>query len=179
VTLVGVVNADAALSLPDFRASERAFQLLVQVAGRAGRGDVKGRVLVQTYDPDHPAITYARRHDVDGFLERELEDRKQLGYPPHARVVLIRVEGTNEHAAKEVAKHIGDHARAIADRGVLVLGPAPAPLARLRNKWRFRVMMRSDDRAALRRAAFAVTRLEVSRAQGVRVIVDVDPVQLL
>ena len=82
VTLVGVVNADAALSIPDFRASERAFQLLVQVAGRAGRGDVPGRVIVQTWDPEHPAIALAARHDVDAFLERELADRRELGYPP-------------------------------------------------------------------------------------------------
>src|SRR6202044_1379301 len=82
VTLVGVINADAALSIPDFRAAERTFQLLVQVAGRAGRGDAPGRVIVQTWDPEHPAIVFAAKHDVDGFIVRELVDRKELGYPP-------------------------------------------------------------------------------------------------
>ena len=179
VTLVGVVNADAALSLPDFRAGERAFQLLVQVAGRAGRGDAKGRVLVQTYEPEHPAIGYALRHDVDGFLERELADRKQLGYPPHARVILVRVEAADAKVAREVATKLADQARLGAERGVLVLGPAPAPLARLRGKWRFRIMLRSDDRQALRRAAMVVWRHASEQPRSARVIIDVDPVQLL
>ncbi len=179
VTLVGVINADAALSLPDFRATERAFQLLVQVAGRAGRGDAPGRVLIQTYDPEHIAIAFALRHDVDGFIERELADRKQLGYPPHARVILVRVEGPDEQRTKEVARALADHARSVAESGVLVLGPAPAPLARLRAKWRFRVMMRSDDRAALRRAAVAVARHTRAAPRSVRIMIDVDPVQLL
>ncbi|HEY1957799.1 MAG TPA: primosomal protein N' [Polyangiaceae bacterium] len=179
VTLVGVVNADAALSLPDFRATERAFQLLVQVAGRAGRGDTAGRVLVQTYDPEHPAITYALRHDVDGFLEHELGDRRQLGYPPLSRVVLVRVDGADETRTRETTRVLADHARSIAERGVLVLGPAPAPLARLRGRWRFRIMMRSDDRAALRRAAIAVSRRAQQEGRAVRIGIDVDPVQLL
>jgi len=179
VTLVGVVNADAALSLPDFRATERAFQLLVQVAGRAGRGDVAGRVLVQTYDPDHPAIAFALRHDVDGFLDHELADRKQLGYPPYARVVLLRVDGADERAAREAARVLADHARSVADHGVLILGPAPAPLARLRGRYRFRVMMRAVDRAALRRVVVAVARRASQGSRAVRVAIDVDPVQLL
>jgi len=179
VTLVGVVNADAALSLPDFRATERAFQLLVQVAGRAGRGDTAGRVLVQTYDPEHPAIAYALRHDVDGFLEHELADRKQLGYPPLSRVVLVRVDGAEEDRTRETTRVLADYARSVAERGVLVLGPAPAPLARLRGRWRFRVMMRSDDRAALRRAAIAVSRRAQQEGRAIRIGIDVDPVQLL
>ncbi len=179
VTLVGVVNADAALSLPDFRATERAFQLLVQVAGRAGRGDVPGRVLVQTYDPDHAAIKFALRHDVDGFIEHELADRRQLGYPPYSRVVLVRFDGVEEHRVRETARVIADHARGVADQGVLVLGPAPAPLARLRNHYRFRIMMRSDDRPALRRAAIAVARRAAQEPRTVRIVLDVDPIQLL
>ena len=180
VTLVGVVNADAALSMPDFRASERAFQLLVQVAGRAGRGDAPGRVLIQTYDPEHSAIAFALRHDVDGFIAHELVDRKALGYPPYARVVLLRIDATDEQAAREAGRRLGDLAREVAEPGVLVLGPAPAPLARLRNRFRFRVMLRSEDRAALRRAVAAVERRREEVApSGVRVAIDVDPVQLL
>jgi primosomal protein N' (replication factor Y) len=179
VTLVGVVNADAALSLPDFRATERAFQLLVQVAGRAGRGDSPGRVLVQTYDPDHPAIRFALRHDVDAFIEHEIADRGQLGYPPHSRVVLVRVDAREEGHARETARAVADHARAIADTSVLVLGPAPAPLARLRNRYRFRVMLRSADRAALRRVARAIARGIEDAKRSAHIVIDVDPVQLL
>ena len=179
VTLVGVVNADAALSLPDFRATERAFQLLVQVAGRAGRGDSPGRVLVQTYDPDHPAIRFALRHDVDAFIDHEMSDRMQLGYPPYARVILVRVDAIDEKSARETARALANHARSIADTSVLVLGPAPAPLARLRNRYRFRVMMRSADRIALRAAARAIVKRIPDVPRSVRVVVDVDPVQLL
>ncbi len=179
VTLVGVVNADAALSIPDFRATERAFQLLVQVAGRAGRGDSPGRVLVQTYDPDHAAIRFALHHDVDAFIDHEMSDRKQLGYPPFARVVLVRVDAVEERNARETARALADHARSIADTSVLVLGPAPAPLARLRNRFRFRVMLRSADRAQLRRASLAIARRVPEISRSVRVVIDVDPVQLL
>ncbi len=117
VTLVGVINADAAISIPDFRASERAFQLLVQVAGRAGRGDTPGRVLVQTFDPEHHAIKFAARHDVNGFIERELRDRKELAYPPFARMVLVRVDALDEREAQEATAHLARAARAVTRAG--------------------------------------------------------------
>jgi primosomal protein N' (replication factor Y) len=182
VTLVGVINADAALSIPDYRASERAFQLLVQVAGRAGRGDVKGRVIVQTWDPEHPAIALAVRHDVDSFLERELADRRELGYPPFTRSALVRVEGIDEAEAREACSYLSRVAMACEGvRGgrVLVQGPAPAPIARLRNRWRFRVMLRAAERAALREVLGAVDQERASVARGIRASIDVDPVQLL
>ncbi len=182
VTLVGVINADAALSMPDFRASERTFQLLVQVAGRAGRGDVPGRVIVQTWDPEHPAGALAARHDVDGFLERELRDRRELGYPPHARSALIRVDAPEEPAARRACAQMAEVALACeAGRSgrVLVQGPAPAPIARIRNRWRFRVMLRAADRPPLREALAAVDAARGSLARGVRASIDVDPVQLL
>ena len=153
VTLVGVINADAALSIPDFRASERAFQLLVQVAGRAGRGDAPGRVLVQTWDPEHPAVSLAARHDVDAFLERELVDRRELGYPPLTRCALVRVDALDETEAREACARLAAVARQCERRPpgeVLVQGPAPAPIARVRSRWRFRVMLRA---AARRRCA--------------------------
>src|SRR4029079_13460756 len=103
-----------ALSMPDFRASERAFQLLVQVAGRAGRGDRAGRVLVQTYDPDHPAIVRALRHDVNGFLEHELGDRKELGYPPFTRAALVRLDDPEESRARDACAVLAEVARAAA-----------------------------------------------------------------
>jgi primosomal protein N' (replication factor Y) len=182
VTLVGVINADAALSMPDFRASERTFQLLVQVAGRAGRGDAPGRVIVQTWDPEHPAVALAARHDVDGFLERELRDRHELGYPPHARSALVRVDALVESEARAACGRLADAALACeAGRSgrVLVQGPAPAPIARVRNRWRFRVMLRAADRPRLREALAAVDAARASLPRGVRSSIDVDPVQLL
>ena len=182
VTLVGVVNADAALSLPDFRASERAFQLLVQVAGRAGRGDAPGRVIVQTWDPTHPAIALAARHDVDGFLERELADRRELGYPPLSRSALVRVDAIDESEARRACERLARVARecdAALTGKLLVQGPAPAPISRVRSRWRFRVMLRSAERPPLRAALAAIEGARASLARGVRASIDVDPVQLL
>ncbi len=179
VTLVGVINADAATSIPDFRAAERAFQLLVQVAGRAGRGDLAGRVLVQTYNPEHPAITFALRHDVPGFIEQELANRRELGYPPYARVALIRIDAVDENEARDAAQRVAEAARAASAPSVAVLGPAPAPLARLRNRFRFRVMLRSADRAALRRVLVAADKARAGLPRDVRCILDIDPMQLL
>jgi primosomal protein N' (replication factor Y) len=185
VTLVGVINADAALSIPDWRASERAFQLLVQVAGRAGRGDVPGRVLVQTWDPDHPAVALAARHDVGAFLERELADRRELGYPPFTHAALLRVDATDDEDARSACARLAIAARstqAARDGTVHVQGPAPAPIARIRNRWRFRLMLRAGQRAHLR-AVLAVLDEAISRGdgipRGVRAAIDVDPVQLL
>jgi primosomal protein N' (replication factor Y) len=182
VTLVGVVNADAALSIPDFRAAERAFQLLVQVAGRAGRGDVPGRVIVQTYDPDHHAITFGAKHDVDGFLAHELIDRRELGYPPFSRVALVRTDAVDEKVARAACAALADcasHASASLNANIDILGPAAAPLARLRGRFRFRVMLRSPDRAMLRKVLLAVERARAELPSLVRSAIDVDPMQLL
>ena len=182
VTLVGVVNADAALSIPDFRAGERAFQLLVQVAGRAGRGDVPGRVVVQTWDPDHPAIALGARHDVDGFLERELADRRELGYPPLTRAALLRVDAAEERAARSACARLTDAALATREvrlGRVLVQGPAPAPIARVRGRYRFRSMLRAAERSHLRAVLTVVDAAREGLAREVRSSIDVDPVQLL
>jgi primosomal protein N' (replication factor Y) len=192
VTLVGVVNADAALSIPDFRAAERTFQLLVQVAGRAGRGDLPGRVLIQTYNPEHSAVIFAARHDVSGFLARELIDRRELSYPPFARMALVRVDAVEEGDAREAARHLAEvarrylHERVNGPNGegagsstVDVLGPAPAPLARLRNRFRYRVMLRSGDRKLLRQVLLVIEAARGGLPRAVRSGIDVDPVQLL
>jgi primosomal protein N' (replication factor Y) len=179
VTVVGVINADAALSIPDFRAAERAFQLLVQVAGRAGRGDLPGRVVVQTYDPKHHAVLHALSHDTAGFLERELSDRRELGYPPFSRMALVRVEAVEEGDARDASRRIADAVRRAAGQGVDVLGPAPAPIARMRNRFRYRVMLRAADRKRLRPALLAAQRAIADLPRAVRALVDVDPVQLL
>lgn len=180
VTLVGVLNADAALSIPDFRAAERAFQLLVQVAGRAGRGETAGRVLIQTYDPSRPAVVFAQRHDVKGFIEQELRDRRELGYPPYSRLALVRVDAVDERQARQAAADIAHAARRlIREQKIDVLGPAPAPLSRLRNRFRFRVMLRSKERAALRSVLLPLRDFLAELPRAVRAEIDVDPVQLL
>ncbi len=181
VTLVGVINADAALSLPDFRAAERGFQLLVQVAGRAGRGskEQSSRVLFQTYDPAQPAIVFAATHDVDGFLEHELQNRRELGYPPFSRIALVRVDAVVEADALAAATRLAAAARRAETPGVDVLGPAPAPLARLRNRYRFRVMLRGQGRRSLRGTLAAIEAVRDAIPSRVRVVFDIDPVQLL
>jgi primosomal protein N' (replication factor Y) len=180
VTLVGVINADAALSIPDFRAAERAFQLLVQVAGRAGRGDSPGKVLIQTYDPEHHAIHLAVRHDVMAFFDRELRDRKELGYPPFSRMVLARVDAMDEKEAQDAAAMLARAARAAAragaEQGQLdVRGPSPAPIAKVRNRFRFRVMLRSSSRERLRQGALAIHAAIATLPRTVRAAIDVDP----
>ncbi|MEM1029544.1 MAG: primosomal protein N' [Myxococcota bacterium] len=182
VTLVGVVNADAALSMPDFRAAERGFQLLVQVAGRAGRHDRPGRVVIQTRDPEHPAVRYAARHDVLGFLVYELRDREEVGYPPFRRLSLLRVDAVEEARARRAAAELATLARGCPEvvRGeVDVLGPAPAPIARLRNRYRFRVLLRGAARGPLRRVCRVVLAGKGDVDKAVRVALDVDPVSML
>jgi primosomal protein N' (replication factor Y) len=177
VTLVGVLNADAALSLPDYQAAERTFQLLVQVAGRAGRGDDPGTVMIQTRNPEHPAVLYAVRHDVAGFLEREIGARRELDYPPFSRLALVRIDAVEERVAEEHAARLAAIARKAAIVGVDVLGPAPAPIARVRNRFRFRFLVRSKARPPLRTVLLAVARAAHDRR--VRVSIDVDPVNML
>jgi primosomal protein N' (replication factor Y) len=177
VTLVGVLDADAALSMPDFRAAERTFQLLVQVAGRSGRGDTPGKVMIQTRNPEHPAVRHAARHDVAGFLERELGDRAELGYPPCAKLALVRVDAVEESRARGEADRLVRLVRAAAPAGTRVLGPAPAPLARLRNRYRFHFLVRARERAAVRAALAPVVHAAVDRQ--LHVVVDVDPMSML
>ena len=179
VTLVGVLCADLALGLPDFRASERTFQLLTQVAGRAGRGSRPGRVLIQTYQPDADAITCAARHDYATFFARECETRAELDYPPLGRVCAVRIDGTDPSRVAAGAARVAELAiaasRAVADV-VTVRGPSPAPLARLRGRTRWQVWLRSRDRVALRRVIRSVLQVD---APGATVAVDVDPLSTL
>jgi primosomal protein N' (replication factor Y) len=139
-------------------------------------------VLIQTRSPDHPAITFAARHDVAGFLEHELADRREVGYPPYARLGLIRVDAMAEDVARSAAALIASHARASAEaraRKVAVLGPAPAPIARLRGRYRFRVLLRATERGPLRAALIAAAEAREKIDRRARVIFDVDPVAML
>lgn len=181
VTLVGVLNADAALGMPDFRAAERTFQLLVQVAGRAGRGDLPGTVMIQTRQPDHPAVRAAARHDVAAFVEQELADRRELGYPPYSRMAMVRIDARDEGVARNAAEQLRRIAEQSAGPGageLRVIGPAPAPLARLRNRFRFQFALRAEQRKQLRGPLLAVLRRS-GADRRVRVAVDVDPESML
>ncbi|HEY2825502.1 MAG TPA: primosomal protein N' [Gemmatimonadales bacterium] len=185
VTLVGVVDADTGLHMPDFRGAERTFQLIAQVAGRAGRGPKGGAVLVQTRSPDHPALIAAAAHDFPSFATGELAVRRDPPYPPHAELVNVVVSATSEAGAANAAVALGEWLRAFtASRApaVEVLGPAPAPISRLKGRWRWRLLLRATDRSLLGR----VLRYAVRRApQGgaardqIRTIFDRDPIQLM
>jgi primosomal protein N' (replication factor Y) len=182
VTLVGVINADAALSMPDFRAAERAFQILVQVAGRAGRSDRPGTVIIQTRDPENPAIVFASRHDVRGFLEREIADRQELDYPPFARWAMVRIDGPDEDRARAAAQRVTEAAsqtRAVSTGEVEVLPPRPAPLSRLQGRYRFQVVLRAKERRPLRAALLALLPMREQLGAAIRMVIDVDPVKMM
>ena len=175
--MVGVLNADAALSIPDFRASERTFQLIVQVAGRAGRAGKRGQVIVQTRQPDHPAIVLATRHDVKAFLEHELKDRKELNYPPYSRLALVRVASAQDAVAQRECQRLADIARRAAAGEVQVLGPAPAPLAKLRNRYRYRFLLKSARPSPIHRVLLQLLRAGSHRLA--KVSLDMDPMNML
>ena len=183
VSLVGVILADLSLGLPDFRAAERTFQLLSQVSGRAGRGAVRGRVVVQTYRPDHFAVAAAVRHDYRTFAQRELAERADLEYPPHTRMALVRIEGREHARVVEVARAAARAANRVAseDPRLIVRGPAPAPIERLKGRTRYQIQLRAPTSRLVRHAA-AVCRHAAgprARREGVRLILDIDPVDVL
>jgi primosomal protein N' (replication factor Y) len=181
VTLVGVINADTALHFPDFRAAERTFHLVTQVAGRTGRGPKGGRVLVQTFNPDHPAIQAAVRHDYAAFAAGELPIRQMFRYPPFAAMIRLVIRGPAALVAAEFAGHLADRLRsALTERqaDARVLGPAPAPFAKLRGKYRFQVQVQGPDGDALRASARQAT-ADLRPPEGVQWIVDVDPMDML
>lgn len=180
VTLVGIVYADMALHQPDFRAGERTFQLLTQVAGRAGRGDVEGEVFVQAFTPYHPAIQHARRHDYLGFYDQELAGRTPLRYPPAGRVAMLTLRGRNEDKVRLTAEHLAGEVRAKVTPGVpdlLLSGPAPAPLLRVETFFRHQIMLRTHRMPALSRQ-LAVLTTSMSLPDEVTLAIDIDPVDL-
>ena len=178
VTLVGVLCADTGLNIPDFRASERTFQLLAQVAGRAGRGDRPGRVIVQTYRPTAPAVVAAAAHDYAQFYTAEMAARAELGYPPHGRLIAVRVDGANPHEVAGVAQQLAKLAQENAPPSVEIRGPVPAPIERIRARTRWQVWLRSADRHALRKIARTLSRT-IDRSSTIRVALDIDPMSAL
>jgi primosomal protein N' (replication factor Y) len=180
VRLVGVVNADLGLHLPDFRAAERSFQLLTQVAGRAGRGALPGRVILQTWAPEHYAIRAAATHDYERFYAEERSARERLRYPPFGRLALVRVQAADEAAARAAAARLAERARAAAGPGgPEVLGPAPAPIAKLRGQHRFQVLLKHARADALRDVGRALLALAAGLPEAVRTSVDLNPLDML
>lgn len=180
VTLVGIIHADLSLHMPDFRAGERTFQLLTQVAGRAGRGDVEGEVFVQAFTPFHPAIQYARRHDFAGFYEQEIDFRRQLSYPPVSRIALVLLKGRNEEKVRFSAAHVKQKIEAwkASVPDLIITGPAPMPLARTESKYRHHLLLRTRQMTRLSRN-LAELIASLTMPEDVAVTVDIDPVNLM
>ncbi|CAN5887350.1 primosomal protein N' [soil metagenome] len=180
VGLVGVVSADTALHFPDFRSTERTFQLLVQVAGRAGRGDRPGRVVFQTYLPEHFVLTAAAAHDYEAFYRREIPDRVVLGYPPATRLANVVASGKDAASVEEAIARVADHLRTRATDGLTIVGPAPCPLERLRGRWRHHVLLKAETPHSLDRALRDLARREAELVGASnRLEIDRDPLSLL
>ncbi|NIA21346.1 MAG: primosomal protein N', partial [Anaerolineaceae bacterium] len=183
VTLVGVVNADISMNLPDFRASERTFQLISQVAGRAGRGPKGGRIIVQTFNPDHEAVRLAAAHDYESFAAGELQHRKEAGWPPFARLARIVVRGGNEDQVlrhiRDIASSVRQAAGGVSPGPVQLLGPAPCPISRINRQWRHHLLVKAPQARSIMQL-FDSLRETISSAPGdLSVAVDIDPVSTL
>lgn len=180
VTLVGVVGADAALSLPDFRAAERTFQLLTQVAGRSGRGDRPGEVLIQSYFPDHYTFQLACTQRFEDFYARESRYRKAMFYPPFTALAGIMISDHDPARAASTAREIGEYLDSLRSQVIRILGPAPAPLERIKRAHRFQLLIKSSSRATLHDMLERLqAHIEEKKITSTKVIVDVDPVSLL
>ena len=180
VTLVGVVGADLALMFPDFRAAERTFQLLAQVAGRAGRGSTPGTVILQTYFPDHYAVQFAAQHDFRAFYEKELRYRNWMRYPPFSALANVLVRSNRLDDALQWSGTLGNWLEKTPHEGIRALGPAAAPLSRLKTEYRYHFVLKSSSRARLNGLLRAMLAHAVARKiPRTNVIVDVDALSLL
>jgi primosomal protein N' (replication factor Y) (superfamily II helicase) len=180
VTLVGVVGCDHALSMPDFRAAERVFQLMTQVSGRAGRGELRGRVVVQTYHPDHYAILAASTHDYTTFVTRELKYRRWMHYPPFGVLANLLIVSKRMEEAAKWAGELGAWFQKAAPAGVRVLGPCTAPIARIKETWRFHLILKATSRKALNEALRgALAHAEATGIPRQNLVVDVDALRLM
>lgn len=179
VTLVGVINADSSLYFPDFRASERTFQLLTQVAGRAGRGDLAGEVLIQTFSPEHYSIKWAKEQDYPKFFQEEMEIRKNMGYPPFVRLARVLFWGKEEKAVFALSKELNDFLQKQALEDISLLGPAPAPLSRGQDRYRYHLLIKAKSGASLRRLLKRIKEEFKARKRGVFLVIDMDPQNLM
>jgi primosomal protein N' (replication factor Y) len=185
VTFVGVVSADTALHFPDFRSSERTFQLLTQVAGRAGRGEVFGEVVIQTYNPDHYTILKAKDHDFIGFYQEESQFRKALDYPPFSRLINFRLTGNSEKRTKAAAEEVGKIGKSLLKtryrKGIEILGPSAAPFAKMKGKFRWQMLAKGKSSQLLHQFAqeLALLAEDYTKGKGVNLDIDVDPIFIL
>ena len=178
VTLVGIINADIGLHSPDFRAGERTFQLLTQVAGRAGRGDTEGEVIVQTFSPASPSIQHARHHDYAGFFEQEISFREAFRHPPFTRMVLVQIRGVSLERTSRTASLIAAVFHAKASFSIEVSEAAAAPLERAHGQYRFHVTLKAKSGVVLARLVREVT-AELNLPEDVIMTIDVDPYSLM
>ena len=179
VTLVGVVLADIGLSMPDFRAAERTFQLLTQAAGRAGRGDMPGRVIVQTLNPDHYAIRFAAGQDYEGFYKKELEFRKWLRYPPFASFANVLIRAEQQEEALRMSTQLGMVVNPPSP-GVRVMGPAEAPMLRLKKEFRYQILLKAAKRSLLREVVAEIRQFALKEKwKTTALVIDVDPISLM
>jgi len=178
VTLVGVVHADAGLGLPDFRAPERTFQLLTQVAGRAGRGDRPGRVIFQAMRPDHVVIKAAAAQDAGGFREYELARRRMAMWPPFSRLALLRLDAQDQNILREKAGDLARDLRRVAPKGARLLGPIPPLAPRMAGRYRLQILLRCQERPVLRKWLLATDAWKTGRRGPVRISLDIDPIRL-
>jgi primosomal protein N' (replication factor Y) len=181
ISLVGILCGDLSLHFPDFRAAERTFQMITQVAGRTGRERDSGRVILQTFDPDHPAIRHAASHEYAGFFETDSELRRELLYPPFGHLILVRVEGNSEKRVEDMALKIGRAARMIKGNSgeVLILGPAPAPRRKVLGRFRWQLLFKGPARAPVRALVRTLVDGGYLKAHGLKIVVDVDPLDML
>ena len=187
ITLVGIICADLSLNFPDFRAGERTFQLLAQVSGRAGRGNLPGRVILQTYNQDHFSIAAAKQQDFMTFYEQEIQFRKALNYPPFSRLILVKISGRDKDQTEKCARALGDSAHLLQNgntvlrNSIAVLGPIAAPVSRIARQYRWQILLKGSSANTLHRFArqllFGNKFSMINR--GVRVVVDVDPVYMM
>jgi primosomal protein N' (replication factor Y) len=180
VTLVGVVSADSSLNMPDFRAAERTFQLLTQVAGRAGRGELKGRVLIQTFYPEHYAVQDAVNQDYISFYEREAHFRKMMGYPPFVSLANVIVRDASLEKAIQWSRQLSEYFSPLDGKGARILGPAAAPLARLKKEHRFQFLLKAPKRSVLTKIlSGAMNYCDAKEIPQTAVMVDMDPLSLM
>jgi primosomal protein N' (replication factor Y) len=184
LTLVSLVLADIGFNIPDFRASERSFQLVTQVSGRAGRHEKTGRVLIQTYNPDHPSIRFAQNADFEAFAENELPQREELLYPPYGKLASIRLQGLDLYKVEKAAKELASRAMYLQTNfdqysSLRVLGPTPAPLFKLRSKFRYHIMLKSPNANLLGHYTKTLLQKTDWLPRGVQLLVDIDPIQLM
>jgi primosomal protein N' (replication factor Y) len=183
VTLVGVVSADVAINIPDFRAPERVFQLLTQVAGRAGRGGEPGEVVIQTYNCEHYSIQAARTHDYDAFYRQEIALRREANYPPFRRLAHLLFEGEDEQDVLRVSGSIGRTLRRTVTRRQLstadILGPAPAPIPKLRNRYRWHIALLSSNVKQLQSLVLTAKEVHAAEKTSVALKIDMDALDML